>query len=300
MKQNIGLDFAVLSTIISIFLFTCGYIYLDSYTHFWGFNHSALGFSFQDYLIHGGANNILSLFVILVVFIAVSLINALREKDLYGSFYKVILGFVFGIFIFLYKISIKYILKAILKVLKTFKKLIFRYKPVLNCFAWIGKNLTLFLKDLVKKVGPSIVDTVEQSKKAVKWDNTKDAVNIEAAQKDLMSHYFYLVIFYLTFLFLLFYIVNERKVGSEEAAKHFNGVASKQIIFKSDLLNEWLKIKNFQVNYPIKAKVLLCGSNKCLIAIPSINVKNINSVSIPSTNNYFIMTIESNNYIILK
>lgn len=300
MKQSIGLDFAVLSTLISVFLFTCGYIYLDSYTYFWGFNQATLGFSFQDYLIHGGTNNLLSLFFILIIFLFVSLFNSLREKDLYSSFYKVLLGVCIGILIFVYELLIKHIVKFTFKMLKNIKNILFKIKPIFSFFALIGKNIVFVLKYFLSKIGPIVINSVDKTKEAIKWDNENDTVKLEAASKDINSHYFYLVVFYLTFLFLLFYIVNEGKIGNKEATTHFNSTPSKQIILKNELLNDWLKLKNFEINYPIKAKVLLCGSNKCLIAIPSINVKNINSESIPTHNNHYIMAIESNNYIVLK
>lgn len=299
MKHNISLDFAVLSTLISIFLFTCGYIYLDSYTYFWGFNQSTLGFTFQDYLIHGGANNLLSLLIIFVVFIFFSLYNALKEKDLYGSFHKAILGFTIGIFIFIYEVFVKFVLKFIFFNLSFLKKIILNFKPTMLFFALIGKNLIALTKFILRKSEPIIRDVVEKNKKAVNWED-KDESRLEAAQKDFMSHYYYLVIFYLIFIFILFYIINEGKNGKNEAIKHFNNTGNKQIILKNELLNDWLETKNLKIHYPVNAKVLLCGSNKCLVAIPNINIKNPQNYSIPTLNNYLIMTIDPSNYIILK
>ena len=102
------------------------------------------------------------------------------------------------------------------------------------------------------------------------------------------------------FIFILFYIINAGKNGENEAIKNFNNTGSKQIILKNELLNEWLETKKLEIHYPVNAKILLCGSNKCLVAIPNINIKNPQYSSIPTLNNYLIMTIDTGNYIILK
>lgn len=302
MKYTLSIDFAILTSLVSIFLFTCGYFYLDSYTNFFGFNHSSLGFSFQDYLIYGWVNNILTLFLIFVMFLIISLVNTLQEQDLYESISKIILGFIIFIFLVLWKIFSKiWIYIAILALMSISNYLIFLiFLPLKQISIWFLKNIVNFLELIFNKLKPIFSPIFQQAKGSVNWESETDSEKIENAKKVFSYHYVYLVLFYLLFFAVLLYVIYVGKLGKKEAEKEFSTQTYQNIIVKNELLNEWIAKKNFNLDFPSPAKLLICGSNKCLIGIPTSNIKNKKLESIPSKDNYLIMTIDPNQYIIIK
>jgi hypothetical protein len=302
MKHKLSIDFAILTSLISVFLFTSGYIYLDSYTHFFGFNHSAFGFSFQDYLIHGWANNIFSLFIIFVMFLIISLINTLQEQDLYESITKICLGIFTFIILLTWKIisyTWKYTTLFLLAYLSNYLFLIF-LMPLKKISIFVLKILFFFFEYIFNKSKPIFSPIFEQAKNTVDWKHESDSEKLDNAKKVFSYHYVYFVLFYLLFFSVLLYVVYVGKLGEKEAEKDFSNQSYRNIIVKNELLNEWITKKNFYLDFPSRTKLLLCGSNKCLIGIPISNLKNKNLESIPTRNNYLIMTVDPNQYIIMK
>lgn len=302
MKYKLSIDFAILSSIISIFLFTCGYIYLDSYTHFFGYNQSSLGFSFQDYLIYGWVNNLLTLFFIFVVFIVISLVNALQEQDVYESVSKIILGIFIFTFLIIWKLISKIWIYIAIILLICISKFLFLllFLPVKKILISILKAIAFILEKIIQKLSPFFSPIFVQAKKAVDWEDKKDKEKVDSAMNIFSFHYVYFALFYLMFIAVLIYVIYVGRVGEKEAQKEFSAQTFENVIVKNELLNEWITKKSFNINYPVSAKLLLCGSNKCLIGIPTSNIKNKNSETIPIHHNYLIMTVNPEQYIIIK
>lgn len=302
MKYKLSIDFAIITSLISIFLFTCGYFYLDSFTHFLGFSHTSLGFTFQDYLMYGWVHNIFSLFLVFVIFLIISIINALQEQDLYESIVKIIFGIIVFFSILLWRILYRLLrsigLFLMMGLNNSFLVKIFRpTKHLIICL------LKIFLRSkcfFVKKLRPKLSPIFKTTKQAVQWDNENDQVKVSNAQKVFERHYWYLVLFYLLFLLALFHVIHNGKMGEKDAEKVFSNNSSSSIIMKNELLNEWMAKKNFSLESPVQAKLFLCGSSKCLVGIPNSSIKNKNYVAIPSKHNYIILTIDANQYIYLK
>lgn len=302
MKYKLSIDFAIITSLISIFLFTCGYFYLDSFTHFLGFSHTSLGFTFQDYLMYGWVHNIFSLFLVFVIFLIISIINALQEQDLYESIVKIIFGIIvfFSILLWriLYRLWRSIALFLIMGLNNYFLFIIFL--PIKHIIIFLLKIFLRSICFVVKKLRPKLSPIFKTTKQFVKWDNENDQVKVSNAQKVFERHYWYLVLFYLLFLTALFYVLHNGKTGKNDAEKAFSNNSSSSIIMKNELLNEWMAKKNFSLESPVQAKLFLCGSSKCLVGIPNSSIKNKNYFAIPSKHNYVILTIDANQYIYLK
>lgn len=302
MKHKLSIDFAILTSIISIFLFIGGYFYLDSYTDFFGYNQTSLGFSFQDYLIYGWINNLLTLFFIFVVFILISLVNTLQEKDLYESTSKIILGFFIFTFLVFWKILSKFWIYIVLIFLISISNylILLIFLPLKKISIYLLKKLALILETIIDKLRPFFSPILQQVKETVDWKGEDEKQEVDNAMSIFSSHYIYFVLFYLIFIAVLIYVIYVGRVGTKEAQKDFSAQNFQNIIVKNELFNEWVKKRSFTINYPVSAKLLLCGSNKCLVGIPYSNIKNKKFETIPSQHNYLIMTVSPDQYIIIK
>ncbi|MCS6738607.1 hypothetical protein NOM94_01875 [Acinetobacter baumannii] len=319
MKVNFSLDIAILTTMTTIFLYVGGYFYLEGLIYYYGFSHSVLGFNFQDYLMYGWINGMLGIFFCGIAFVIISFFNTIYKKNVYKSFFKLatLLGTFFVFFIFnmtigliLRLLNYTYIklINPLFKKLYYFliKKKFFRYFLTFIELASIPFFIlglifiSVPIRFLLFLFKPALLESNEKAKKISKWNFEKDHKNIDLANNELMLHYCYLIVFYLIFLTFAFYNLKMYNNAEEQAIKSFNSSEFREIIIKDDVLESWLKIKNFNIDSPILAKVLFCGSTKCLIAIPSSQIKNVNHEQIPTKNNYYIKVIEPSNFIQIK
>ncbi|OTG82179.1 hypothetical protein [Acinetobacter sp. ANC 4648] len=308
MKNRISFDFAVVSTLLSGFIFLCGFFYLDSYVGFFDYHQSALGFNFQDYLMYGWINSLTALSLCFIAFIVISLVNTLYQKDLYKSFIKGLVRILTFPFVFLYNLFIKWLLIRLIYLLKIFFEILFyiallplKCKLIYKISAYLGSGIKFFLNFIVfNRLKSAFNKTLVETGKFTEWKETEDNQNMDLIAKDVIIHYFYLILFYLLLLVGLYFLINIGKNAQKQAITEFNNDKYSLLIIKDELIETWLTNKNYKINYPIKIKIILCGSQKCLIAIPFSEIKNPNPSQIILKTNFLVKTIDPNNYIVIK
>ncbi|WP_151765983.1 hypothetical protein [Acinetobacter colistiniresistens] len=264
MKTNFSVDLAFFITAMSIFLFACGFFYINSYIGFYGYNPEILGYSFQNYLVIGGINGAQGICFILLILLAISLINGLRNKNILNSAGKAIAYIFTTLIVFIYNILYKSILRHIVIFFKFLFTEVRGFKHLYLLLRTIFKNLIKLFSFFFKS---SLVEAHDYSKESVDWNDNTDSKNIDNGLKELLTHYIYLVVVYVLLFSSVFYLSNIETEAKAEANERMKKAAIVDLIVKDEMLNEYFKIIKIENNEVLKAKILKCGPTNCLIAI---------------------------------
>ncbi|EHU1703092.1 hypothetical protein A1Z17_RS05760 [Acinetobacter baumannii] len=296
MKTNFNVDLAFFLTAMSIFLFACGFFYINSYISYYGYNPEILGYSFQNYLVIGGLNGAQGICFILLILLAISLITGLKNKNILQSAGKA-LTYLFTIVIaffcrFLYNIFIKYIIKA--------ARYLFTQVPVFKHIYLFTRVILIFFASLLSYVfKPSLIEAHNFCRDSVDWDDSTDSKNIDMGLKELLSHYIYLIIVYALLFSSVFYLSNIENTAKKEAGEKLKTAQIVNLVIKDEVLNEYFKVFKIQNNEVVKAKILKCGPTNCLIAIDTDYLKSKDKDKDKAHfKNYIIKPISSTGYVL--
>lgn len=299
MKLNFSFDIALFTTIFTIYLFACGYFYYDGIISYYGFNQVSLGISLQDYLMRGWISGLSGLFIGLLILVIAAIFHTVSEKHLYEAFIKVIFVFFTFIFLVIFNLIFKYpLLKIWGSLLWLFNYLISSrlqgFFAAIGSF-WIntGKKIIFFLKPIIK-------DSVDSAEKFHKFDIRENSDKIDQAIAHSGRYYIYLVCFYILFFSFVFYVISIGK-DSQKLSEHiFNQTHHSQIIINDKLVSDWASEKRLNIDNPVTAKIIMCGTQKCLVAIKMSNLKYQNGSTLISNHNYLIKLIDPTSYVLLK
>lgn len=298
MKFNFSIDLALFTTIFTIFLFACGYFYYDGLISYYGFNQISLGLSIQDYLLYGWVHGMKGFIFGLIILIIVSLMHSIQQKNLYEVFVK----FLLVVFTFFVLAIVNFLFKKPYTLLCSLALYIFN--SLINSFlqtplAYFGA----FVRRIGKKIGayvkPALRDAAVTSEKIHRFDMTENDEKIKSVINDTSLYYFYLVGFYLIFAGFTLYVISIGNDGKHKAEERFNSTSHSRIILKDELLSQWTKDKGYVLSSPISAKIIFCGSEKCLIAIKTSNINYQNGATVLSKNNYLMKMVNVDSYILL-
>ncbi|MEN8991500.1 hypothetical protein ABD624_05975 [Avibacterium paragallinarum] len=299
MKFNFSFDIALFTTIFTIYLFVCGYFYYDGLISYYGFNQVSLGISIQDYLMYGWVNGMSGLVVGFLILLLAALVHTVYQNNLYEVMIKFIFVFITFILLFIFNLIFKRILVKLWQILLT----IFIYtinskiqKPlsVVGLF-WI--SLGQFTLNIIK---PAAKDAIDSSEKFHNFEVIEHSEKIDKIVQSGGIYYAYLVGYYILFFTFTFYVISIGKDARKEAENEFNSTKHNQIIIDDALITDWLEAKKLTITYPAKAKVIHCGTQKCLIALHTSNLKDANGLTLNTKQNYLIKLVNTESYVELK
>lgn len=299
MKFNFSFDIAVFTTMFTIYLFVCGFFYYDGLISYYGFNHVSLGISIQDYLMYGWVSGMSGLVVGFLILLIATLVHTVYQNNLYEVMVKFIFVFFTFIFLFVFNLFFKKFLMELWQLLLSIFNTIVNsrmQKPlsVLGHF-WIsiGRNILNFIK-------PAVKDAIDTSEKLHNFDVLENSEKIDKVVQSGGIYYAYLVGFYLLFFTFTFYVISIGKDARKEAEKIFNSTGYSQLIINDELISNWIKDKKLTISYPAKAKIILCGTQKCLIAIHTSNLKYESGLSLNTKQNYIMKLVNPDSYVSFK
>ncbi|MFI8011224.1 hypothetical protein ACIF8R_13720, partial [Acinetobacter sp. ABJ_C4_1] len=107
-------------------------------------------------------------------------------------------------------------------------------------------------------------------KKSINWDSKVDFKNIDQGMKEVIRYYFYLIILYLVIISILFFFIDMEKTGLHDAKERIQ-IEDRELPIKDEIIEMHLNKIYKNVPYPLKGKILECGTTNCLVAI---NVEN--------------------------
>lgn len=308
MKTNFSIDLAILFTALSIFVYACGYFYLENYVGFFSYTHQALGFNFQDYLIIGSLQGIGGILFSFVLLLLISLVNTLSNKNITKSFLKgifyIIFYFIFLVLNIFYYLSIFPIIFFLKKTLALIK-LKFPFFSFLSKALFIG-SLTVALIVFLFIFQPFkfiFSKTHKLAKKEVNWSDTIDKTNIDNGIHEFLYYYGYLIASYLIVLTTVFYLSGIEKKGTEDAKSQFIKETINIIHIKDDSIDDLFKSNNLKKPKLLKVKFITCGTNKCIVLIESDKKITINFTKqglVYFNNPYFYRLISNSDYTIIN
>src|SRR5690606_13725446 len=114
---------------------------------------------------------------------------------------------------------------------------------------------------------------IDSSEKFHNFEVIEHSEKIDKIVQSGGIYYAYLVGFYILFFTFTFYVISIGKDARKEAENEFSSTKHNQIIIDDALITDWLEAKKLTITYPAKAKVIHCGTQKCLIALHTSNLK---------------------------
>lgn len=292
MKIKLNFDIAILLSTLTIGLYLCGKFYLEKYLSFYKYSTTAIGYSFEDYLLLGGTKFVSFIIGTLLFITILSLINKVIEKNLQPVAFKAIKYIFLIIPIFLF-----FVLKEIVNFLKKFsifRKILTKVNDFfIIVFVFVVAILVVlikipfyFLNKLLDVLKDSIADSHSKSRNIIDWNTTTDEVDIKKVYSEFSAHYLYFVFGILGLCLFAIYII---KVVEQKAVmdvkKHLTQYNYSPYYIKDEVLANVLKETPTE-SFRVKMNILMCNNTNCLVAIdlshitPSQNIKLSNGRSI--------------------
>ncbi|MHA3081684.1 hypothetical protein ACX1NX_00555 [Acinetobacter sp. ANC 5383] len=259
MKTNFSLDLTLILTILSIFTFSCGYFYINSYFSHLNYDQAILGLNLQEYMVAGGLRGMKGIIWFFLILLGISLINSIYNKSLNKTLEKIISYTIAFPFVFLYHAIFIKIFKAIYWILTNVIIIKNLYTLLVTILRFIVKILAFIFRS-------TIVKTHHTISTGVVWDNRTDSDNASKFTTELLTHNFALVGILLVTLSALSFLINIEKTAKKDVVTHLNSNKNfVNILVKDDLLKEIKLVTPDKSNYRL-GKILYCGPTNCLIA----------------------------------
>ncbi|HBN5965405.1 TPA: hypothetical protein L3H12_002126 [Acinetobacter baumannii] len=257
-RKNILADLTFLTTFMAFFLYTSGNAYIGGFMRNFGYTEGALGLTLQDYFMIGGLNNISGIFLIFLALLLLSLVNTLYDRALHISMIKGIKFLIFFPFSFIYQWVIEYGKfpeKLAIDISYTKQNI----KNSLNNRNKGNHPIKFLVNNISNKTNSSIQTRLN-------WKDEIDTENIKEGTNEILQYYYYLILLYILVTIILLSFVNMEKKGIREAQDSLN-FEDEELIFKDELIENYLSKNYKDIPSPLKGKVLKCGPTNCLIAI---------------------------------
>lgn len=289
-RKNIFLDLTFLTTTLTVFTYISGNSFVSSFMRYFDYSEGALGLTLQEYLKLGGLNGFIGIFSFFLGLLIISLINTLCDKQIHISIFRGIAYFLLFPLVFIYNWIDSY------GTLPTSWQLKISYlkQGSKNKIGHIVKETrpTRYLIHLVR------LKTHIALYKFVDWKENQDHTNIEEGVKEFLRYYFYLILMYILVLTILNFFIGIENSGKTSAETSFKA-EDKPIFFKDEIVQDYLNKNYKNISYPLKGKILICGSTNCLVAIrlKDYALKDKNSTENPD---YLIKPIANISYLNFK